>query len=614
MSKINNRQKELLDILLIEMGFNSLSFYSEKLNVSPKTITRDLKNIENLLKLYHGNILKKPGLGIKLEMSDKNKLELKYFLNEESNKRQLGSYEERRNEELHAYLLMFVDEIYIDDVVQEFFMSKSVAYNSINKIFEYQKETSNLVLYFDEAIIRKDGTEDNLRIHITNVIAKLINISLYYSTSNLSVINQFESSSFKKVVMFLIDETKKEELNRLMNQIYSVYEIKSNSLEKHWLKIFILISLFRVQSNRLIEFDYSISDRSNILIQHFNSLGLISVNEIGYILHTIEERFESHSELINTEKINSYTEDFLDLMSIVYSIDLKSTKQYTLSFKHHLRSFFEKKAFENFFPNPILMNLRKKYKDKFRIYEVLNWLLSNKHGVRMLNEDELTSLLIYIESEVTKLQKTYNSLLIFDYPSSLLNMFMNRIEVELPNLKIEIVSDLNLIDERKLNEFDFIISTLPIGFDNFQIEKLNIEIISVSPLLNDNDIQLISRFIDARTEPQEVLLEIKRILHDLQDIGTNLQIIGHDKEKLKPKIEQDFILNSVNNFHYFISKNKNENLIHMSTNDDQIIQVYISMNNWDYLLLSLKLIFIFEKSMPNQIVKVFNEVYLDKGV
>ena len=74
---ISAREKMIVEILLDKREELTIKELAEKIEVSPRTIHRDLKSIELLLKNYNLGLVRKTGVGIQITGSHENKENLK---------------------------------------------------------------------------------------------------------------------------------------------------------------------------------------------------------------------------------------------------------------------------------------------------------------------------------------------------------------------------------------------------------------------------------------------------------------------------------------------------------------------------------------------------------
>src|SRR4051794_39186667 len=77
---ISSRQRQILEILLRERDGITIREIAEEVQVSSRTVHRELKDLENLIKRYELKLKKKAGTGLLIQGKQENLEELKQAL------------------------------------------------------------------------------------------------------------------------------------------------------------------------------------------------------------------------------------------------------------------------------------------------------------------------------------------------------------------------------------------------------------------------------------------------------------------------------------------------------------------------------------------------------
>ncbi|HCY06347.1 MAG TPA: hypothetical protein DHS57_03515 [Erysipelotrichaceae bacterium] len=85
LTMINNRQRLLIKYLIRESDYKPMKYFSELVNVSVKTLSRDLKCISSFLADYNVSIETKRSKGIKLSLSSAKGLDIVNYLQANEN-------------------------------------------------------------------------------------------------------------------------------------------------------------------------------------------------------------------------------------------------------------------------------------------------------------------------------------------------------------------------------------------------------------------------------------------------------------------------------------------------------------------------------------------------
>ncbi|WP_433944636.1 BglG family transcription antiterminator [Paenibacillus sp. SN-8-1] len=167
---MNNRQKEILYALLTEESRLWLvQDLADLAGCSEKTIRSDLKVIEEYMNRNSGaSLVRKPGLGIYLEIEEADRTELFHDLYAED-VRSLHESDEERVLRLAYQLLMDTRPVAIQELAAEYFVNKTIIRKDLDKIEEWLQR-------FDLSLISKQrvglvvgGSEKNKRMALARL-------------------------------------------------------------------------------------------------------------------------------------------------------------------------------------------------------------------------------------------------------------------------------------------------------------------------------------------------------------------------------------------------------------------------------------------------------------
>lgn len=156
--------------------------YAKLLNVSPKTISRDIEVVNGYFSKYSGLVVSTPGIGIELNMIEEDKKLFRDFLIDNSfySLADNDSIEKRRD----SILLLLLDnsDIHVQSsyIYDYFYISKTVFHEDMKVIKEAVKLNYDVEIYLDNKGIKVLANEDEIRSIITSTIIKYIQINTYY--------------------------------------------------------------------------------------------------------------------------------------------------------------------------------------------------------------------------------------------------------------------------------------------------------------------------------------------------------------------------------------------------------------------------------------------------
>ena len=134
---------EILSILLKTRRYVTLQELADKLGVSKRTIQHDVERVELWLQ-DHGPedsvlLLRKQGLGIRLQLEENAENELEALLNSQSTRGQSFDNYERRLE-VAKFLLSSHDDLTIQFLADQFYVSKGVINKDLTWVSSWLKQ------------------------------------------------------------------------------------------------------------------------------------------------------------------------------------------------------------------------------------------------------------------------------------------------------------------------------------------------------------------------------------------------------------------------------------------------------------------------------------------
>ncbi|MFD2658227.1 HTH domain-containing protein [Gracilibacillus thailandensis] len=150
---MKERQRILLKKLLLADGQVALvQHLAEELNCSEKTIRNDLQIVESFLKEQsNGRLIRKPGVGVSIEISDNEKQEILSFIQSE-NREKRGVLHVLEQKEI-LFQLLIHENISIQQLTDRYFVSHS----AIKKVIEEMETWLKTNFYNKETRISMDG-------------------------------------------------------------------------------------------------------------------------------------------------------------------------------------------------------------------------------------------------------------------------------------------------------------------------------------------------------------------------------------------------------------------------------------------------------------------------
>lgn len=547
---INSRQQQTLLLLLKSSQPLTLKAISDELNISTRTLQREINGLDAFVRRYDLLLLKKAGVGLLLEGEEQAKQKLLHSLHA-SKSIQIFSPEERQTILIQHLLSM-------KEPTKLFYFSKhlnvteaTVSYDldKIEPWFEKQRLT----------LVRKPG----MGIYVEGderYIRKAIMDLLYTHCSQEQLMDILSSHSYS-----LTDEMKLELpiRNRLLNfidpKIISRIERAVQQTEQEYdyhmadsgyvgLIVHIALAIQRLNNGENISIDQAFLSRlkgtdefawARRLADEISALSEspIPESEVGYITtHLIGAQAKRPFRLSGQP---SPIEDDVYRMVKIAEQELKVTLENDPSLiEHltiHLESAINRIKFNIDFRNPLLDYMKKKFPDEFQAARKAAAYLETQL-MQPVPEEEVGYIAMHIGAAVLRKKELnharFRILLVCASGMGTSRLLAAQIDKELP--QIQVVDTVSLFEVEKalqdLQPIDLIVSTVPFQYEGMEIAVVN-------PLLLPEDIAFIqsrlarsakvnSAGAKAKEEDEEKIMNIDQYGEGLSQLLENIFIVN----------------------------------------------------------------------------------------
>lgn len=482
------REKKILASLLKANDYTTATELSKQLNVSEKTIYRDLQSIKN--KLGEQDIIKQ-SKGKGYYISKLNILEEILDPTPSHDKFYGIDVDTRRKNILILLLLQTPIETSINKLAKLYYISNASIVNDLN-IIEQELATYNLSL-----IRSRNGTHiEGQEISIRKLLMQKIDDIAYTNESYL--LNENNSDAHNLYTFFSPKDISFVKL--LLNKAEEVLYGKIK--DPYYINIFthILILLKRLENNeKLLEHvqlkDYKYTDPTvkkctNIIINNLEKyLNLkIPTNEIYHIYQYLySSRIDTNSTYknINLNAISSEETKFVNFLLVSVSNALNIDLTYDTTLKNslllHIRPL--KKRIDNniFISNPLKNNIKKDFSNIFNVIKQIIKQQNFYPNFQWLSDDELAYLAVYFQVALEKrtLQKRVGIVCSTGIGTS--HLLATRVKRAFPECKIVDIVSSNHANKFNATNTDLILTTV-------KLDKTDVPCILVSAIFNDIDI------------------------------------------------------------------------------------------------------------------------------
>jgi transcriptional antiterminator len=564
----NKRCGKILSILLKTNNSITIKDLASQFDVSARTIRNDLNKLDDWLQEKSIELVKKPGVGVWLNIKfDRRKI----LLNKVS---QLEKYKdsvspEKRKEFILKYLLYQDEKYTIQDLADKLFVSRSTIYKDLDEIEKWLKKYNlNLERRQNYGIYVK-GAEKNWRKAVADLLVKLKN--------NQELKNMLENelnndSNNKKDIYYqlegLFGDINFEEVEKIIQEVEIESDFIFTDEAVTALVVHIAIALERLEKNKDIKMD---NEQLNVLEdkKEFFLASKISEKieskwsyklpkaEIGYIsLHILGSKIQQHLNKKDVKKVIENSDSktveialkIIEMASEILAYNFEDDEELLLGLILHLRTAINRLKYGLSIRNPILRQIKENYPSIFGAAWSSSIIFQKELDLKV-NEDEVGFLALHLGAAVERITQNWKVIIVCGSGVGTSQLLASKIKKYLPQLEIvDILSTYELYN-KKIEDIDFVISTIPLS----DIKK---DVITVSAILSEVDLKKIKNKINYVTEfdkdefnniispAREVksLFEQELVFANL-DLKTPSEVINFLGNKLKEKgyVDQKFI-------------------------------------------------------------------------
>ncbi|TCO67627.1 BglG family transcription antiterminator [Caldanaerobacter subterraneus] len=540
---LNSREKKILKVLKEAKEPVTVSDLSAVTGVTTRTVKKDIEILKLKLDRNKVEIITKPGVGVWLEEKDNSG----YLENV------LGAFSEVKNpvfpEDRVYYIAKRLLEtngwMSLEDLSVELYVSKSTVAKDLSKVEEFLKKYGLKVEKRPRYGIKVKGDEKNIRLANAEILK---NITAKHS--------EIVDGTLKE----LLDDIDLLAIQKIIQEIEEEYDFILSDISFKGLLIHLAISLKRLQEGKKVEMEGEDLDLlkkekeweiAEQLVKKVEKRFGVTMDEaeVGYIaMHLMGAKLQSD---IETEKLG---EDYLKKvdyklyvvmnaivkdLSDVFGFDFYKDKKLLTGLFLHLRPAINRLKNGIKLANPLLEEIKKECNVAFEV-AISFWQRLQKFYEIEPGEDEIGYVAIHFGASIERLKENAGSrktaIIVCASGIGTAQFLAARLQKIFPEIELLKVLSLGKA-KRMLDELspDIVLTTVP-----FETKKYNV--VSVSPFLEEKDVEKISRFL--RSEIREKAQQRKwKILDYIESdlsifqvkVKSKGEIILKLSEKLKEK-------------------------------------------------------------------------------
>ncbi|MGP4040003.1 BglG family transcription antiterminator [Gracilibacillus sp. D59] len=483
---MKERQRFLLrNLLLADSQVVLVQGLAKELDCSEKTIRNDLQVVESFLNNHsNGRLIRKPGVGVSIEISKDEKQEILSLIQSESNitKNMLDVAEQKEI----LYQLLIHENISIQHLTDRYFVSHTTIKKVINEMEAWLK-TRNVQIQTKQKVgIVVQAEEKDIRIAIQQ-------IDYYKQKKN----QQSDSFMYQQV-----QEHERRALDQSFLTFIQNYDIPLTDESIKNLKIYMIVMMKRLKTNHRVEISEDhlsfITKKKEYewikkLVEELEDIFLLTVPKHEKVYLTMQflgAKFqERHGEASGFDaSVDQQAEWLTDVLtkrlSVLALMPFGNDETLKEGLKIHLYSVINRLTYKLPVQNPLASDIKQMY--PFMFDALITALQDMEEELPFeIPEDEVAFLTLHYQASVERIrgQRQYNKKIIIVCHMGIGVSEILHSKIAASFQEIEIVATL---PQNKLKLFlkeqsvDLIVSTMPLDDEDPPH-------VTITPLFNEHD-------------------------------------------------------------------------------------------------------------------------------
>ncbi|RBW70717.1 BglG family transcription antiterminator [Bacillus taeanensis] len=506
---ISARERQILERLISRKDGITVKEIAQDIEVSERTVHRDLKGVEDLLHDYELELKKQSGVGIQIVGEDEKKKDLELFLYNLSHSEYTP---EERQTLILCTLLEAAEPIKLIALANDLNVTVATVSNDLTKLNDWFES-------FDLSLIRRrgygvevTGSEQAKRRAMSSLISSNFDESEFLtvireniqkkSTQQINTISERLLGLVEKEKLVIVEKAIEEANNELP---YSIADSAYIGLVVH-----LSLAIERILQGEKIEFDesylenlqetkeYEVAEKIIVKLKKVFNIEIPDA-EIGYItMHLRGAKLRHDNELLLEDSSFQVAVKARKLMQYVserVGQDLGDDQSLFQGLVAHLKPAIYRMRQQMRIHNPLLEKIQKDYGELFQII---------KEGVAGIFDTldvpdaEIGYLVMHFGSslEREKRESHLSALVICSSGIGSSKMLASRIQKEIPMIKTLHNASLFELKQLNLDDYDMVLSTIPLS--NFEREY-----ILVNPFLTEEEVGKIHAYIKQNVEKKQ---------------------------------------------------------------------------------------------------------------
>ncbi|WP_341875929.1 BglG family transcription antiterminator [Defluviitalea saccharophila] len=526
---ISPRIKKIIHILCEKSNYITIESIAKELEVSSRTVLRELDDVEKWFSSNGYRLDKKKGTGIRLKADESQKKNILQIL--EGQKVEKVFLAEERHPLILSELLFNGKIIKMYYFAHLFDITEGTVRSDLEKVEEWLQKYNLQIVKKRGLGIYIEGEEKNIRRACKDLIYEyvdetyLLNLIRNNINKNIKVANHTEPKIQDKILGFIDFNTIKlldEFITEIQKQLG--YQLADDAYCS--LLVNMSIGIKRIKNNGKITIErkmlQQIKDTKEykIVSELVHSLGNklnieFSVSEIVYITMYIkgcggkDTLFCSDNSMIEDFKLIKIGKEMIRIAEIGLGYYLEQNEKLLIGLVRHLGPAINRIKMNLDIRNPLLQEIKQSYPQLFKVAGECAKVME-KHEEIKVPEEEIAYIAMHLGAAMEHRKKErstkhYRIVVACSSGIGASRMLSSRIEKEFPYVHIvDCISTLNIdSDTLKEQDVDLIVSTVP-------IPNCSLPVVVVNPLFNKQNKEELEKFFVNLEEDHKTIGHLKQ--------------------------------------------------------------------------------------------------------
>lgn len=512
-NKASTRAKEIIGILCKETHYVTIATIAEKLNVSSRTILRELNDVEKLLKLKGVSLDKKPNRGLYVGGSIEEKSNILQLMEMQRENKVYAPHE--RQTIILSELLQNQNPTKLYYFTKIFDVSEGTISRDLDSIEGWMKQYCLKLIRKPGLGIYIEGSEGEIRRAIVNLIYENVDQSQLHNF----IRENFKVSAEKQLgieirmrnrLLNLIDKDTITKLEVLIHEVEDIMRYSFADSAYVGLVVHLALAVQRIRNNEKITIDKKYLDEisnkpeytaAEHLVKNMEKdlSIIIPQDEIAYItMHIIGSKnrdafYDKQESVMGGFELVKLARDMIKVAEQESNCYLEQNQKLLIGLVNHLGTAISRIKMNMDIRNPLLDEIKAFYPHIMEISKKCAVVIAQRFDIE-IPESEIGYIAMHLGAAIDKKEidekRVYKVAVACPSGIGASRMLASRIENEYENIMVSDVISTIKLEEYVLEkeEIDFIISTVP-------IVGVTLPVIVVTPLLLLTDKLMIDKHL-----------------------------------------------------------------------------------------------------------------------